>query len=113
MYPTPSASAYGSSQNGINGKGGEFERPSAGTPSLWSWARAWRDPRPSFRPEATTTTPGEPSSIDFQNAGQRLNPAFMEWLMGWPIGLTDIGSSATASYRSWLQLHGGLFGEGS
>lgn len=32
--PTPTASDYGSSQNGINGKGGANERPSAGTPSL-------------------------------------------------------------------------------
>ena len=38
-YPTPSASAYGSSQNGVNGVGGENERPSAGTPSLSPMAR--------------------------------------------------------------------------
>lgn len=38
LYPTPSATPYGSQQNGINGKGGENERPSAGTPSLETWA---------------------------------------------------------------------------
>jgi len=27
----------------------------------------------------------------------RLNPCFAEWLMGWPIGATDCGASATAS----------------
>jgi hypothetical protein len=34
-----------------------------------------------------------------------LNPAFVEWLMGWPIGLTDCERSATASFRSWLRQH--------
>lgn len=38
-YPTPSAADYGSSQNGVNGVGGENERPSAGTPSLSTMAR--------------------------------------------------------------------------
>lgn len=37
--PTPTASEYGSSQNGINGKGGTNERPSAGTASLSTMAR--------------------------------------------------------------------------
>lgn len=38
-YPTPSAADCGSSQNGVNGVGGENERPSAGTPSLSTMAR--------------------------------------------------------------------------
>lgn len=37
--PTPAATTYGSSQNGINGKGGAAERPSACTPSLDTMAR--------------------------------------------------------------------------
>src|SRR3990167_3692440 len=44
LYPTPSATPYGSSQNGSNGEGGENERPSAGTPSLESWAKRWPTP---------------------------------------------------------------------
>jgi hypothetical protein len=32
-----------------------------------------------------------------------LNPLFVEWLMGWPIGWTDCGSAATGLFR-WLQL---------
>lgn len=40
MWPTPTATPYGSSQNGINGVGGEFERPSANKPSLENMARA-------------------------------------------------------------------------
>jgi len=41
-WPTPTATPYGSSQNGINGKGGANERPSAGTLSLENQARALR-----------------------------------------------------------------------
>ena len=49
QWPTPTAQPYGSSQNGINGKGGEFERPSAGTPSLERQAKnlqsdLWKTP---------------------------------------------------------------------
>ena len=61
-WPTPSATPYGSSQNGINGKGGEFERPSAGTPSLETIAKA---------------------------EGGKLSPAWVEALMGFPVGWTD------------------------
>lgn len=39
MWPTPTATPYGSSQNGVNGVGGEFERPSANKPSLENMAR--------------------------------------------------------------------------
>ena len=57
--PTPTASEYGSSQNGINGKGGAHERPSAARPSSSSTpgplptrvARGLRGPgRPSQLP---------------------------------------------------------------
>lgn len=47
FLPTPSASIYGSSQNGINGVGGEFERPSAGRPSLETMARKALWPTPT------------------------------------------------------------------
>lgn len=45
-YPTPAATQYGSSQNGINGVGGDNERPSAGTPSLETMARKGMFPTP-------------------------------------------------------------------
>lgn len=59
--PTPSATPYGSSQNGINGKGGEFERPSAGTPSLWTMARngMWPTPSASLGSHAGLVTPSK------------------------------------------------------
>jgi len=73
-YPTPSATEYGSSQNGINGKGGAFERPSAGTPSLSTAAR-------------NGALPGGKGV---------LNPVFVELLMGWPEGWTSTQRPAGA-----------------
>lgn len=39
-------------------------------------------------------------------AGGRMNPAWGEWLMGWPIGWTDRTPLATDKFRLWLQKHG-------
>lgn len=43
--------------------------------------------------------------IDITNGG-RLNPNWVEWLMGWPIGWTDLEPLATDRFRQWRQSHG-------
>lgn len=81
---------YGSSQNGINGKGGEFERPSAGTPSLFTMEA--RGDLPS-RQDPTTSTDGESSSPHTPTPSRRsLNPVFVEMLMGLPPHWTDVST---------------------
>jgi hypothetical protein len=35
-----------------------------------------------------------------------LNPNWVEWLMGWPIGWTDLKPLETARFQEWLQQHG-------
>lgn len=37
--------------------------------------------------------------------GGPLNPEFVEWLMGWPIGWTDCAPLETDKFRQWLQQH--------
>ncbi|CAJ3155739.1 Uncharacterised protein [Burkholderia pseudomallei] len=37
--------------------------------------------------------------------GGQLNPEWVEWLMGWPIGHTALEPLETAKYREWLQQH--------
>jgi hypothetical protein len=44
-----------------------------------------------------TPTPGEPSS----SAGRKLNPLFVEWLMGWPPGWTLLCSTGSTDCGSW------------
>jgi hypothetical protein len=38
--------------------------------------------------------------------GGALNPTWVEWLMGWPLGWTDCDVSATDKYRQWRRSHG-------
>jgi hypothetical protein len=36
----------------------------------------------------------------------QLNPSWVEWLMGWPIGWTDLKPLATGKFQQWLDSHG-------
>jgi hypothetical protein len=38
--------------------------------------------------------------------GGPLNPPWVEWLMGWPIGWTDLHASATDKFQQWCASHG-------
>jgi hypothetical protein len=46
-----------------------------------------------------------PTTPDHPVSGQ-LNPTWVEWLMGWPLGWTDLKPLATAKFLSWQQQHG-------
>lgn len=41
-----------------------------------------------------------------QKAGGQLNPDWVEWLMGWPIGWTACEPLATDKFQRWLNSHG-------
>lgn len=132
MYPTPSAQAYGSSQNEGQVK---HKRPSAGTMSLETWARRRGIPVSSHSSEETSPVPSQhhggmktsentyptptanndkgaqqrPTSArrgrrlqDGPGTGMALNPQFVEWLMGLPIGWTGCAFSAT-EWSLWLR----------
>ena len=43
----------------------------------------------------------------YQKAMGQLNPEWVEWLLGWPIGWTALEPLATDRYQRWLRLHGG------
>ncbi len=44
---------------------------------------------------------------DYKDAGTgSLNPPWVEWLMGWPIGWTDLKPLETGKFQKWLRLHG-------
>lgn len=38
--------------------------------------------------------------------GGQLNPDWVEWLMGWPIGLTELKPLGMGKFQEWLQQHG-------
>jgi DNA (cytosine-5)-methyltransferase 1 len=90
QWPTPTAEPYGSSQNGINGIGGTHERPSANTPSLDRMSRSFPLDPPTSRRGDESSAP-DPTSRPLWT----LNPQFVEWLMGFPIGWTAFAPVAT------------------
>jgi hypothetical protein len=92
QWPTPTAAPYGSSQNGSNGIGGAQERPSANTQSLERMSRSFLPLLP-MSTAGDACSPSDPTSRLRSRA--KLNAAFVEWLMGWPIGWTASALAAT------------------
>ncbi len=76
------------------------------TPCLESAVKMWptpnaRDYFPAHTPEyiAAKRAQGHGMSMLNDAIGGSLNPQWVEWLMGYPIGWTDLGGSATPSSR--------------
>ena len=40
------------------------------------------------------------------SVGGQLNPTWVEWLMGWPLGWTDLRASAMDKFQQWRRSHG-------
>lgn len=59
----------------------------------------------SGRPDQWSTTNGSASSRTIRSSRRRLNPNFVDWLMGFPPGWTGCARLGTPSYRSWLRRH--------
>ena len=61
--------------------------------------RAHTDDRLDYSVERESFQPGQTTPP------MRLNPEWVEWLMGWPIGHTGLKPLETGRYREWLQQH--------
>lgn len=61
--------------------------------------RAMTDDRLDYSVERESFHPGQ------QTPPMRLNPEWVEWLMGWPIGHTGLKPLATGRYQEWLRQH--------
>jgi hypothetical protein len=48
---------------------------------------------------------GEEEGTEMFNGG-KLNPSWVEWLMGWPLGWTDLKPLETDKFQKWLDEHG-------
>lgn len=108
-WPTPTAS--------LGTKGGRvtprksreggtlIEAVAARTRWTTPMARDWRSGKAS---EATKEKNTRPLS---EQVGGLLNPAWVEWLMGWPIGWTELQPLETGRFQQWLLQHGASSGE--
>jgi hypothetical protein len=65
-------------------------------------ASPWRSGKAS---QATMERNSRPLS---EQIGGSLNPTWVEWLMGWPLGWTDLKPLATDRFHSAQQPHGGF-----
>jgi hypothetical protein len=106
LLPTPSAKSYGTNQGGAMGRVGPVR------PSLETMARRGIWPTPQAFDATGITgnlwerkTKGGCSNLK-DVVGGKLNPTWVEWLMGWPLGWTDCEPSETARFRQWFEQFG-------
>ena len=90
FWPTPCLPGNG----GTNGKA-KLKRMLFTTPTAHN-AKETNDPS-----ESTRNTPTLAAQV-----GGHLNPTWVEWLMGWPIGWTDLKPLETDKFRQWSSSHG-------
>ena len=65
----------------------------------------WLPTRPSGQPAQYTINQAVRDS-DPQITGGKLNPMWVEWLMGWPLGWTDLNPLGMDKFQKWLEQHG-------
>lgn len=128
-WPTPSATSYGTNQGGGMGRVGpvrpSLQHLSRHHPETWTGgaesspsdrgsSRRWKTPQTADAQGSCRSKDGRAWNLKPQvqdmtgKRSARLNPFFVEWLMGFPPGWTDCGRSATRSYRRWLRSHSRL-----
>jgi hypothetical protein len=131
LLPTPTANTYGSNQGGAAGRTGKVlyslesmaKRGMFPTPNSRDWkdtgvtqgnrkspnlgtvvARMYPTPTKSSANGAGSHGTG---GDNLQTViGGKLNPTWVEWLMGWPLGATDLKPLETDKYREWCRKHG-------
>jgi hypothetical protein len=71
--------------------------------------RTW--PTPVSRMWKDSGSPSEYNRNEVPLAAQvggQLNPTWVEWLMGWPLGWTDLKPLETDKFPQWQRSHGGF-----
>lgn len=111
MFPTPTVcgnynrkGASATSGDGLATVVTQRTYPTATATAYKGWSpnhnRADTDDRLDYTVERESFSPGQ------QTPPMRLNPAWVEWLMGWPIGHTALKPLATDRFQEWQQQHG-------
>jgi hypothetical protein len=127
-WPTPTATDYmGAKQNGIESRNGRYVRTSLTTgvkfgakltdavnlevkkkfptPKLSDYKDRGNMSNPSIQRRAAKGKQMDLSMVAHPTSGQ-LNPTWVEWLMGWPLGWTELKPLETDKSLSVLPLHG-------
>jgi hypothetical protein len=113
LLPTPKA-ATGHYQRDASGKEkltlmGMAHRETWPTPQSRDWRRVQIFSTPNTRGidgSSTTRKAAKERGTFVVGSGGALNPTWVEWLMGWPLGWTDLQPLETGRFRQWLEQHG-------
>lgn len=81
-----------------------LQHPMLERPTKWTDSGLWPTPR-VFMHKDSTVDRGKSNLGEV--VGGPLNPNWIEWLMGWPIGWTDLQPLAMDKFQEWRQQHGG------
>jgi hypothetical protein len=102
MWPTPQSRDWkGPPGAGCQARGGHQSSLPAAV-KLWPTPTAHNAKETNAPSEAMRHTPTLTSQV-----GGHLNPTWVEWLMGWPLGWTALDALETDRYQLWLRSHGG------
>jgi len=105
-WPTPKASDWNKRgnvsphpRNGLAGAVVNFPTPTASDASKWSNESLAERKAKGRQIRLNTAVSPEGGS------GGRLNPDWVEWLMGWPIGWTDLKPLEMDKFQKWREAH--------
>ena len=100
MWPTPRTTGL---------DGGSNSRKASKARGMWPTPTCHNARECDAPTEATLNTPTLTHQARGGDATQpkHLNPVWVEWLMGWPLGWTDLKPLETDKFPAWRRLHGG------
>jgi DNA (cytosine-5)-methyltransferase 1 len=101
MWPTPIAQDAKHSGYAQSGPGKADKLSYAVVRDLWPTPTAHNAKETNAPSEALRNEPSLASRV-----GGTLNPTWVEWLMGWPLGWTDLKRLEMDKYQQWQQQHG-------
>jgi len=103
LAPTPRAQEPGSTSEGYGDCLNDVAKGRKG------WNKTWPTPQAQDAKNVNQTKSAYqtlPKTMLKREGSGRLNPPWVEWLMGWPIGWTDLKPLETGRYQQWQQQHG-------
>ncbi len=99
--PTPTVSTHWSNRSMSDGAAVRLTLCGMAAKNTWPTPTAHNAKETNAPSESKRNTPTLAAQV-----GGHLNPTWVEWLMGWPIGWTDCEPLATDRFRRWRRLHG-------
>ena len=112
MWPTPTRRDYKGTNalEGLTRKDGKSrmdQLPNAVAYKQWPTPCAGDYRSPNLNPckEGQKIEPASGHAL-LAKVGGQLNPNWVEWLMGWPIGWTDLNALETDKFLMWPHTHG-------